>query len=138
MRPVVGPLGCLDVAEDVAAVGVGWGEADAAALRLVGQRVGWVEAHRLLVEQRAEELRRVVDPQPGRLVGEQAEGGRVRLGEAEAGEALDLPPDPLRRLERDPVRPHGADQEAVVVLVDRLLGALAAHRPPQPVRLGVS
>ena len=72
-------------------------------LGLVDQRVGRVEAHRLLVQQRAEELRAAVDAQPGRLVGEQAEGGRVRLREAEAGEALDLLPDPLGQLRRDAV-----------------------------------
>ncbi len=57
--------------------------------RLVHEAVGGVEAHRLLVQQRAQELRAVVDAQPRRLVGEQAEGGAVGLGEAEAGEALD-------------------------------------------------
>ena len=60
------------------------------------EAVGRVEAHRLLVQQRAEELGAVVDAQPGRLVGEQAEGGAVGLGEAEAGEARDHLPDALR------------------------------------------
>ncbi len=60
---------------------------DAAALRLVDERVRRVEAHRLLVEQRREELGTVVHAQPGGLVGEQAERRPVRLREAEAGEA---------------------------------------------------
>ena len=123
------------MAEDPAAVGVDRGDPDAAPLRLVDERVRRVEAHRLLVQQRAEELGAVVDPQPGRLVGEQAEGGRVGLREAEAGEALDLVPDPFGDLLGDAVG-GGAGEEAAVMLVDRLLGALAAHRPPQPLRLG--
>ncbi len=124
----------LDPAEDVAAAGVGRRHPDPAPLRLVDERVGRVEAHRLLVQQRAEELGAVVDPQPGRLVGEQPERGRVRLREAEAGEALDLEPDPLGDLGRDPALP-GPGDEALVVGADRLLGALAAHRPPQPLGL---
>ena len=63
---------------------------DPVALRVVDQCVRRVEAHRLLVQQATEELRPVVDPQPGRLVGQQPECGRVRLGETEAGEANDL------------------------------------------------
>ena len=125
----------FDVAEHLAAVGIDRGDADAAALGLVDQRVRRVEAHRLLVQQRAEELGPVVEPQPGRLVGEQAEGGGVRLREAVAGEALDLRPDPFGHLLGDAVG-GGAGEEALVVLADRLLGALAAHRPPQPLRLG--
>ncbi len=125
----------LHPAEGVAAVDGDRRDLHPAPLRLVDQRVGRVEAHRLLVEQRAEELRRVVDAQPGRLVGEQAEGGRVRLGEAEAGEALDLQPDPLGDGGRDaPLRRAG--DEALVVGAQRRLGALAAHRPPQPLGLG--
>ena len=77
-----------------------------APLRVVDERVRRIEAHRLLVQQRAQELGRVVHAQPGRLVGEQAEGGGVRLREAEAGEALDLLEDALgdRALDAAPDR----------------------------------
>ncbi len=65
---------------------------DAPVFGLVDEAVRCVEAHRLLVQQRAQELRAVVHPQPGRLVGEQSEGGAVRLREPEAGEADDHRP----------------------------------------------
>ena len=44
---------------------------DPAPLRVADERGGRVEAHRLRVQERAEELGRVVAPQPRRLVGEQ-------------------------------------------------------------------
>ena len=59
-----------------------------------------VEAHRLRVQQRAEELGRVVVAQPRRLVGEQRERGRVRLREAEPGEAGELVVDRGSRARR--------------------------------------
>src|SRR5260370_42211238 len=49
-----------------------------------------VEAHRLRVQERTQELGGVVVAQPCGLVGEQGERGRVRLGEAEAGKADEL------------------------------------------------
>ena len=116
-------------------VHVGRDQLDPLALRLVRQRVGRVEAHRLLVEQRAQELRPVVHAQPGRLVGEQPEGGPVRLGEAEAREADDHRVHALGRLRVGPVRARGALDEALVVGLDRRRRALAAHRPAQPLRL---
>ena len=99
-----------DGAADRAGVDVGGQDLDAAALGLVDEGVGRVEAHRLLVEQRAQELGPVVDAQPGRLVGQQAEGGAVGLGEAEAREA-------------DDHRPHALGQRLVDV------GPLAPSRP---------
>ncbi len=60
----------------------------------------------------------------------------MRLREAEAGEALDLVPDPLRQLRSHPMRGAGALDEAPVVGLDRLQRALAAHRPAQALRLG--
>ena len=70
-----------------------------AVLRLVHEAVWGVEAHRLLVQERTQELRAVVDAQPRRLIGEQAERGTVGLGEAEAREALDHLPHALGALE---------------------------------------
>ena len=98
------------------------------------QRVGRIEAHRLLVEQRAEKLGVVVHAQPGGLVGQQAEGSRVGLGKAEAGEAHDLAPDPLGRLGRGAALDR-AGQELLLVGAQGGLRALAAHRPPQPLGL---
>ena len=105
-----------------------------ASLRFVYQRVGWVEAHRLLVEERAEELGAVADPKPGRLVGEQAEGDRVGLREPEPREAPDLLEHPLRHLDRRAAL-SGSGDELVAIGEDRLLGALSAHRPAQPLGL---
>ena len=90
----------LDRAQRLARVDVRRAQGDPAALGLVGERVRRVEAHRLLVEQRAQELRAVVHAQPGRLVGEQAEGGAVGLREAEAREADDHAVDALGDLRR--------------------------------------
>jgi len=75
-----------------------------------------------------------VNSQPGGLVGEQTEGGRVGLREAEARKALDLGPDRFGGLSRDAALAGSVD-EALVVGVDRRLGALAAHRPPQSLGL---
>ena len=93
-----------------------------------------VEAHRLRVQERAEELGRIVVAQPGRLVREQAERGRVRLREAEAREADELVVDDVRGLLVDAVRAR-ALEEALAVGLERRLAALAAHRAPQPLRL---
>ncbi len=97
-------------------------------LGLVGEAVGWIEAHRLLVQQGArEELRPVVHPEPGGLVGEQSEGRAVGLREAEAGEALDHLPDALWSscLVRAGVR-GGAFDEALAVA--RSIATLARLR----------
>ena len=125
-----------DGAPDRAGVDVGREDLDAAPLGLVDEGVGRIEAHRLLVEQRAQELRPVVDAQPRRLVGEQAEGGAVGLGEAEAREADDHRPHALgqRLVDVGPLG-HRALDEAAVVGLDRLRRALAAHRAAQPLGL---
>ena len=54
-----------------------------------------VEAHRLAVEQRGAERRRLVPLEPRRGVDQQREARRVRLGKAVFAEALDLLEDPL-------------------------------------------
>src|SRR6202040_2327540 len=68
------------------------------------------------------------------LVGEQPESRRVCLREAEAREALNLLPDPLGGSGRDAAA-LSASEEALAVRDDRLLGALAAHRPAQALGL---
>src|SRR6185312_9837529 len=107
---------------------------DPAALGVPHKARRRIEAHRLGVQERAEKLAGVVVAEPGRLVCEQREGGRVRLGEAERRETVDLREDELRDLLRHPVlrRPR---EEALAVGLDRVLAPLAAHRPAQPLRL---
>ena len=72
--------------------------------------------------------------EPLRLVGEEAERGRVRLREAEAGEADELVVDKVGHLLLDTV-PDGTLDEARPVGLERGEAALAAHRTPQPFRL---
>ena len=105
----------------------------ARARRGAGRRApGWpgVEAHRLGVEQRRQELGRVAPPQPGALVGQHGEGRRVRLGEAEVREADELPEDRPDDLVVHPARP-GPVAELAPQVEHRLAAALAAHRAPQ-------
>ena len=68
--------------------------------------------------------------QPLRLVGEQPERGRVRLREAEAGEADELVVDAVRDLLVDAVCDGTLDEPHPVGL-ERGAAALAAHRTPQ-------
>ena len=62
-------------------------------LGIVGEGVRRVETHRLVVEQRAVELSRVIVLQPARLVGQHGEGGRVRFREAVGSETEQLVED---------------------------------------------
>ena len=125
-----------DGAPGRAGVDVGREDLDAAALGLVDEGVGRIEAHRLLVEQRAQELRPIVDAQPGGLVGEQAEGGPVGLGEAEAREADHHRPHALgqRLVDVGPLVHRPLDEAAVV---DSIASAerFAAHRTAQALGL---
>ena len=72
-----------------------------------------VEAHRLGVEQAAQEGVGVVVLDPAAHVGEQREAGGVALGEAVFAEALDLLEDALGVLERVALLDHPADQTLV-------------------------
>ncbi len=121
----------LDRAARGAPVHVRRAHLDPAPLRVAHERRRRVEAHRLRVQERAQELGRVVVPQPRRLVGEQRERRRVRLREAEAREADELVVDRVRGPLVDPVAEAAVD-EARPERLDRLLAALAAHRAPQP------
>ena len=71
---------------------------DAVRARIAHQLRRRVEAHRLAVEQRAGEGRRLVALEPGGVVHQQREAQRVALGEAVFAEAQDLLVDALREL----------------------------------------
>ena len=106
----------------------------AAALAVADEAGRRIEAHRLRVQERAQELGRVVVAEPRRLVGEQRERGGVRLGEAEAREADELVVDPVGGLVVDAVRERALDEPRTMAL-QRLQAPLAAHRAPQPLGL---
>ena len=124
----------LDHAADLAAVHVRRARLDPAPLPVAHERRRRIEAHRLRVQQRREELRRVVVPQPRRLVREQPERRRVRLREAEARERDELVVQLVRLLLRDALLPRAGD-EPLAPRLERRDRALARHRAPQPFRL---
>ena len=99
----------------------------AVALRILDERPRCVEPHRLRVEHRAEEFRRVVVPQVGARVHQEREARRMALGEAVVGEGVDLVVDALRDVGGDPVARHPVDHP----LCDRrhpLAAPLVPHR----------
>ena len=96
-------------------------------LRVANERRGRVEAHRLRVQERAQELRRVVVAEPRRLVREEPERGCVRLREAEAGEADELVEDRVCRLRVDAL-PGRAFDEPLAKRLERVVAPLPAHR----------
>ncbi len=100
------------------------------ALRVLHQGERVVEAHGLVVEQRAHEDRGVVGLQVGARVGDEREAGRVRLGKAVEGEGGDGADDGVRVLAHDPVALHALPKPALDVL-HALLRALEAHGAPQ-------
>ena len=73
--------------------------------------------------------------QPGRLVGEQAERGRVRLREAEARRSRAPARRPARRPRRSTPRSTAPSMKRSLVHQHRRLRALAAHRAPQALGL---
>ena len=73
-------------------------------------------------------------PQPRGLVREQRERGRVRLREAEAGEAAHLVVDLVRELLVEALV-HRALDEAAAERLDRGFASLARERAPQSLRL---
>src|SRR6266566_1748780 len=80
------PRSLFNRAPHVARVHVGEPYLDPVPLGVASQDVERVEPHRLVVEEGAIIFGGVIVPEPRRLVGEQAERGGVRLGEAELGE----------------------------------------------------
>ena len=124
----------LQRAARLAQVDVGRAHLDPAPLGVADEARRRVKAHRLLVQEPAEELGRIVVAQPCRLVGEQAERGGVRLREPEAREADERVEDAVGHLLGDALRDRALD-EARPVRLERLVAPLAAHRAPQPFRL---
>lgn len=95
---------------------------------------GGVEAHRLRVEHRADECRRVVAFQPGRHVDQQRERRRVTLGKAVFAEAADLLENLLGERRRVAVGEHAA-HEPHLELLDLSAAPPGRHRAAQLVRL---
>ena len=93
-----------------------------------------VEAHRLGVEERAGEDRRVVALEPGRGVDEEREARGVALGEAVGAEALDLAEAAFGEVGRVAVRGH-AGEEALAEGVDGADVLEGGERAAQPVGL---
>ena len=103
---------------------------------LVHEAVGRVEAHRLLVEQRAQELRRR-SARAARSTGRRA-GRRRRRGPWGSRSRRSPRPSPRRARPSPSSTPWRAAAPATklaVVGLDRRLRALAAHRPAQPLGL---
>jgi hypothetical protein len=77
----------LEVGVHPGQVQVGAAYLDAVAAGVGHQGLGGVEPHRLRPQQRGQERRGVVQPEPGRGVHQQREADRVGLGEAEVAKA---------------------------------------------------
>ena len=105
-------------------------EPHAAALGVLDERGRVIEPHRLVVEERGVEGRRIVDLQIRARVGEQCEAGGVRFGKAVQRERRDRRDDLLRRLAGNPLRRHALAQ-LDLNLLHPFLGSLEAHRAPQ-------
>ena len=105
-------------------------KADAAALRVLDERRRVVEPHRLVVEERRVERRRVVHLEIRARVREQREAGGVRLGKPVQRERRDRRDDLLGRVAGDALPRHALAQ-LHFDLLHPLLGSLEAHRAPQ-------
>ena len=104
--------------------------------RVGHQRLRRVEAHRLGVQQRRAERRRVVELEPRAVVDERREADRVALREAEVGERqhlvedLSAPRSPVMSLAAMPSKNRSRSRSIFSV------GALGAHRAAQLVGVG--
>ncbi len=105
-------------------------------LRVVGQHLDRVEAHRLGVDQPSHELCRVEELQERALVRGARERGRVALVEAEAGEGRDPAKELLRLLAGQAVAGDATINELFVELLHLAAGAPRAHGSSEAVRLG--
>ena len=80
------------------------------ALDVLDEHARVVEAHRLVVEQAAPELDRVIELQPGGLVCGTSKGSRVRAAEAVHGKALHRREELVRNLARHSVGEAALDE----------------------------
>src|SRR5204863_337348 len=128
------PRSLFNRAPHVARVHVGEPDLDPVPLGVASQDVERIEPHRLVVEEGAIILGGVIVPEPRRLVGEQAERGGVRLGEAELGERDHLREHALCGLLGDSAR-RRAIPELLPEPRHQLAAAPPAHGPPQRLRL---
>ena len=94
---------------------VGTAYVDAVAAGVADQRLGGVEAHRLVAQQPGQERRRVVQLEPRRRVDQQREAQRVRLGEAEVGERQDLHVDRVGQLAGDAAPRHARRRASALI-----------------------
>ena len=93
----------------VGEVDVGGAHLDAVLARIAHDLRRRIEAHRLRVQQRRRERRRVMALDPGRDVDEMREARRVALGEAVLAEALDLVEAALGEVAVVAARDHARD-----------------------------
>ena len=89
-----------------------------------------IEPHRLVVEERRVERRRVMHLEIRARVGEQREARGVRLGKSVQRERRDRRDDLLGRVAGDPLPRHAVAQ-LHFDLLHPLLGSLEAQRAPQ-------
>ncbi len=123
----------LRLRPDLAAVDAGVEEGHAEAAGVFFQRLDRVEPHRLVVDERGEELQGVVTLEPGGLVGGDRERVRVRLREHVA--AVDLGEDALSRVRRDAVRLRPFE-EPLAMHLDQALAVLTREGAAHLVGLG--
>ena len=102
---------------------------DVIAVRVPSQRVERIKPHRLVVEERAVVLGRVVVPEPRRLVGEQPERRGVRFGEPEFRERDHLREYPLGGRLGNAAR-RGTVPELLPELRHHFSAAAPAHGAP--------
>src|SRR5690606_20688862 len=102
---------------------------DAVRARRAQQLRGRIEAHRLAIQQRAEERGRLVAFQPRRHVNKESEARRMRFRKAVLAEALDLVVQPLRELERVAACEHAVDQ-TLLELAEITAPPPRCHRSP--------
>ena len=110
-------------------------DAQPPAARVVEHHARRVEAHRLIVEQAAVELGRVVRLEPGAGVADDGKAGGVRLVEAVGGEAAQLAEHFFGGRALDAARDRLLD-EVTPDLVHLLHRSFVGHRPSQQVAFG--
>ena len=102
--------------------------------RIADQLRGRVEAHRLGIQQRAGEHRRMMAFEPGRDIDQLGEALGMAFGKAVAAEALDLVVAAFREIALI-AAPHHPLDHLRLILVDRAEVAEGRHRPPEPIGL---